>query len=112
MSTQTATLPIPFGDDIVIVESEKSNVSRGGVVLPETRYADEGLREGTVVAVGPGTQYPDGSRSAMQVLPGDKVLFTRLAGIEIKYEQGAYLILSERSVLAILGESHHDDESN
>jgi chaperonin GroES len=109
---ETAQLPIPFNDDLVVVESERQHVSTGGIALPETRYADEALREGVVVAVGPGAQYPDGSRSTMQVLPGDTILFSRLAGIEIRYEQGAYLILSERSVLAILGESQYDEATD
>lgn len=97
---QTANLPIPFGDDVVIVEKERENVSATGIFLPETRYADEGLREGTVVAVGPGTQLPDLSRIPMQVAPGDRVLFNRMAGVEIKYERGSYLVMSERSVAA------------
>ncbi len=106
----TANLPIPFGDDIVLVERERTNVSLGGLHLPDTRFGDEKLNEGTVVAVGPGNQYPDGSRSAMQVVPGDQVLFTRLAGIQIKYEEGAFLILSQKSVLAILGEAQHEEQ--
>lgn len=106
-----ATLPIPFNDDVVIVAKERENVSASGIFLPETRYADEKLNEGTVVAVGPGIQYPDGSRSTMQVLPGERVLFSRMAGIEIKYEQGAYLVLSERSILAILGEAEYDEQA-
>jgi chaperonin GroES len=103
---QTANLPIPFGDDVVIVERERENVSATGIFLPETRWANEGLREGTVVAVGPGLQYPDLSRSHMQVLPGDNVLFSRMAGVEIKYERGAYLVMSERSISAILGDEN------
>jgi len=103
-----AQLPVPFNDDVVVVERQRENVSRGGLHLPDTRHADEKLNEGTVVAVGPGVQYPDGSRSKMQVLPGDRILFTRMAGIEIKYEQGAYLVLSERSILAVLGDVSDD----
>lgn len=103
---QTANLPIPFGDDVVIVEKERENVSATGIFLPETRYADEGLRSGTVVAVGPGTQLPDGSRIPMQVLCGDKVLFSRMAGVEIKYERGSYLVMSERSISAVLGDDN------
>lgn len=106
---KVANLPIPFNDDVVLVEKERTSVSRGGLLLPETRYADEGLKEGTVVAVGPGIQYPDGSRSKMQVLPGERVLFSRMAGIEIKYEKGAYLVLSERSITAILGDSDEEE---
>jgi chaperonin GroES len=110
---ETAQLPQPFGDDLVIVEKEREDVSDSGrLVLPETRFADEGLREGTVVSVGPGTQLPDGSRIPMQVLPGDTVLFRKLAGIEIRYEQGAFLVLSERSVLAIVGESQYDESTH
>jgi len=106
---QTANLPIPFGDDIVIIEKERTNVSTGGLYLPETRFADEKLREGTVLAVGPGILYPDGTRSPVQVQPGEQVIFSRMAGIEIKYEQGSYLVLSERSILAVLGEAQYDD---
>jgi chaperonin GroES len=107
---QTANLPIPFGDDVVIVETERKNVSASGLILPETRYADEGLREGTVVAAGPGVQYPDGSRSTMQVSPGDLVLFSRMAGVEIRYEKGSYLVMSERSIAAVLGEAAFQEE--
>ena len=103
---QTANLPIPFGDDVVIVEKERENVSATGIFLPETRYADEGLREGTIVAVGPGMQLPDLSRIPMQVMCGDRVLFSRMAGVEIKYERGAYLVMSERSVAAVLREEN------
>lgn len=109
---QIANLPVPFNDDVVLVEKPRENISSGGLFLPETRFGDEKLSEGTVVAVGPGNQYPDGTRSPMQVLPGDQVLFSRMAGIEIKYESGAYLVLSQKSVLAILGEVQHDETAD
>jgi chaperonin GroES len=99
-----AQLPICFNDDVVIVEKERTNVSVSGIFLPETRFADESTREGTVVAVGPGIQLPDGTRIEMQVLCGDRVLFSRMAGVEIKYERGSYLVLSEKAIFAILGD--------
>ena len=92
----------PLGDRLVIKPLEEEEVTPSGIVLPET--AKEKPQKGEVLAVGPGARDDDGKRIAMDVAKGDKVLFAKYAGTELKIEGEKLLILRESDVLAILNE--------
>ncbi|MGG3467331.1 co-chaperone GroES [Neobacillus pocheonensis] len=90
----------PLGDRIVIelVESEEKTAS--GIVLPDS--AKEKPQEGKVVAVGTGRVLESGERVALEVAVGDRIIFSKYAGTEVKYEGVEYLILRENDILAVL----------
>ncbi|WP_243388511.1 co-chaperone GroES [Bacillus kexueae] len=91
----------PLGDRVVIelVESEEKTAS--GIVLPDT--AKEKPQEGKVVAVGTGRVLDSGERVALEVKEGDRIIFSKYAGTEVKYEGTEYLILRESDILAVIG---------
>lgn len=91
----------PLGDRIIIelVQSEEKTAS--GIVLPDT--AKEKPQEGKVVAVGTGRVLDNGERVAPEVNEGDRIIFSKYAGTEVKYEGNEYLILRETDVLAVIG---------
>jgi chaperonin GroES len=91
----------PLGDRVVVRPIEKEEVTKSGIVLPDT--AKEKPQEGEIVAVGPGKLGDDGKRIAMEVKEGDKVLFAKYAGTEIKLDEEELLILRESDILALLG---------
>jgi chaperonin GroES len=90
----------PLGDRIVIelVESEEKTAS--GIVLPDS--AKEKPQEGKVVAVGTGRVLENGERVALEVSVGDRIIFSKYAGTEVKFEGVEYLILRENDILAVL----------
>jgi chaperonin GroES len=90
----------PLGSRLVVEPIEQDEVTAGGIVLPET--AKEKPQKGTVLAVGPGDRNEKGERIAMDVKVGDKVLYAKYSGTEIKYDGKKLLILRESDVLAIL----------
>ena len=90
----------PLGDKIVVKRLEAAEVTKGGIVLPDS--AKEKPKEGKIIAVGPGKICDDGKRGAMQLKEGDRVLFTSYAGTEVKYDGEDYLIMSEDDVLAVV----------
>lgn len=92
----------PLGDRIVIelVESEEKTAS--GIVLPDT--AKEKPQEGKVVAVGTGRVLDNGERVALEVSVGDRIIFSKYAGTEVKYQGTEYLIVRENDILAVVGE--------
>lgn len=92
----------PLGDRLVIKPLEQEEVTASGIVLPET--AKEKPQKGEVLAVGPGARDEEGKRIAMDVKAGDKVLFAKYAGTEIKIDGEKLLILRETDVLAIVTE--------
>ncbi|HKY84247.1 MAG TPA: co-chaperone GroES [Anaerolineales bacterium] len=92
----------PLGDRLVIKPLEGEEVTPSGIVLPET--AKEKPQKGEVLSVGPGARDEDGKRIAMDVKAGDKVLFAKYAGTEIKIDSEKLLILRESDVLAIVTE--------
>ena len=92
----------PLGSRVVIEPLEQEEVTAGGIVLPET--AKEKPQKGVVLSVGPGDRDDDGKRIAMDVKVGDKVLFAKYAGTEIKIEGKKLLILRESDLLAIVDE--------
>ena len=90
----------PLGDRIIIelVESEEKTAS--GIVLPDT--AKEKPQEGKVVAVGTGRVLDNGEHVAVEVSVGDRIIFSKYAGTEVKYEGTEYLILRENDILAVI----------
>jgi chaperonin GroES len=90
----------PLGDRIVVKPSGREEVTKSGIVLPDT--AREKPQEGEVIAVGPGRVLDDGKRVAVDLKAGNKVLFAKYAGTEFKLEDDELLILSERDILAVL----------
>ena len=88
----------PLGDRVVIKPLEKEEVTKGGLVLPDT--AREKPQEGEVVAVGPGRVGDDGKRIPMEVKAGDKVVYSKYAGTEFKEDDEEYLIVRESDILA------------
>ncbi len=90
----------PLGDRVLVEPIEQEETTAFGIVLPDS--AKEKPQEGKVIAVGSGS-VKDGARVALEVKEGDKVLFSKYAGTEIKYEGKEYLIMKESDIHAILG---------
>lgn len=90
----------PLGDRLVVEPKEREETTPSGLVLPET--AKEKPQEGEIIAVGPGRRDDDGKRIAMDVAVGDKVLYAKYGGTEVKIEGKKLLILKESDVLAIV----------
>ncbi|MEK0315336.1 co-chaperone GroES [Cohnella sp. 56] len=91
----------PLGDRVLVEASAKEEKTLSGIVLPDT--AKEKPQEGTIIAVGAGAVGKDGARVALEVSVGDRVLFSKYAGTEIKYEGKEYLIMKESDIHAIVG---------
>ena len=91
----------PLGDRIVVKPTAKEEVTKGGIVLPDT--AKEKPQEGEVVAVGPGRMTEEGKRIALDVKKGDTIVYPRYSGTELKLEGEEYLIMRESEVLAKRG---------
>ena len=89
----------PLGDRIVIKVLEKEEKTKGGIVLPDT--AKEKPQKGEVLAVGSG-EIVEGKKVPLEVKVGDKIIFSKYAGTEIKLDDEEYLILRQSDVLAIL----------
>jgi len=88
----------PLGDRIVLKPSAREEVTKGGIIIPDT--AKEKPQEGEVVAVGPGRISEDGKRIPMEVRVGDKVVYNKYAGSEFKLDDVDYVILKESDVIA------------
>ena len=88
----------PLGDRVVIKPTAKEEVSKGGIVLPDT--AQEKPQEGKIIAVGPGRLTEDGKRIAMEVKKGDKVIYSKYAGTEFKLDDEEVVIMREGDLLA------------
>jgi chaperonin GroES len=91
----------PLGDKIIVQRLEAEDVTKGGIILPES--AKEKPKQGKIIAVGPGKTLDSGEKSTLTVKVGDVVLFTSYAGTEIKHEGTELLIMSEEDVLAVVG---------
>ena len=89
----------PLEDRIVVQAVEAETTTASGLVIPDT--AKEKPQEGTVLAVGPG-RFEDGARVPLDVKIGDKVLYSKYGGTEVKYNGEEYLVLSARDVLAVI----------
>lgn len=90
----------PLGNRVVIEPIEQDEVTASGIVLPDT--AKEKPQQGMVLAAGPGERDEDGDRIAMDVKVGDKVLFAKYAGTELKLDGKKLLILRETDLLGII----------
>ena len=88
----------PLGDRVVIKPTPKEEVSKGGIVLPDT--AKEKPQEGKIIAVGPGRLTEEGNRIAMEVKKGDKVIYSKYAGTEFKLDGEELIIMREGDILA------------
>ncbi|MFF2754794.1 co-chaperone GroES [Psychrobacillus sp. NPDC058041] len=91
----------PLGDRIVIELIEAEEKTASGIVLPDS--AKEKPQEGKVVAIGTGRVLENGARVELDVKEGDRIIFSKYAGTEVKYESNEYLILRESDVLAVIG---------
>jgi len=90
----------PLNDRVLVKRLEEVQVTKGGIVIPDT--AKEKPIEGKIVAVGPGKMSDAGKRMTLQVKEGDKVLFGKYAGTEIKIEGEEYLMMREEDILAVI----------
>ena len=99
MTTATKVAIKPLEDRIVVQANDAESTTASGLVIPDT--AKEKPQEGTVLAVGPG-RFEDGSRVPLDVQVGDKVLYSKYGGTEVKYAGEEYLVLSARDVLAVI----------
>jgi chaperonin GroES len=91
----------PLADRVIVKPSVKEEVTKGGIVLPDT--VKEKPQVGEIVAAGPGKLGDDGKRIAMEVAKGDKVIYSKYAGTEWKEKGEEYLILREADILAKVG---------
>lgn len=90
----------PLGDRVVIKPSPREEMTKSGIVLPDT--AKEKPQEGLILSVGPGRILDDGTREKMDVKKGDRVLYAKYAGTEFKVDSDELLILSQKDILAIV----------
>lgn len=90
----------PLNDRVLVIRVDKENKSKGGIIIPDT--AKEKPQEGKVVAVGPGKWGEDGKRIPPDVKAGDRVIFSRYAGTEIKIDDIEHLFMSESDILAVV----------
>jgi chaperonin GroES len=99
-ATASKTELKPLGDRVVVESIEQASTSTGGVILPDT--AKEKPQEGVIIAVGPGRRTDKGDVIPMELKAGDKVIYSKYSGSEIKIDGKEYLIVSEKDVLAIV----------
>ena len=90
----------PLGDRVVVKPLEREEVTKSGIVLPDT--AMERPQQGDVLSVGPGRMLDNGTRAELDLKVGDTVLFAKYSGTEFKHEDEDLLILTERDVLAVI----------
>lgn len=90
----------PLADRVIIKALPMEEKTKSGIIMPDT--AKEKPQEGQVVAVGPG-KIEKGERIALEVKVGDRVIYSKYAGTEVKYDGEEYLILKESDILAIVG---------
>ncbi|HHV64571.1 MAG TPA: co-chaperone GroES [Peptococcaceae bacterium] len=90
----------PLADRVIIKPLPSEEKTKGGIIMPDT--AKEKPQEGEVVAVGPG-RVEKGERIPMEVKVGDKVIYSKYAGTQVKYDGEEYLILRESDIQAIIG---------
>jgi chaperonin GroES len=100
LATASSTKLRPLGDRVVIKPTPREEMTKSGIVLPDT--AKEKPQEGEIIAAGPGRITDDGTREPMDVKVGDKVLYAKYAWTEFKVESDELLILSQKDILAIV----------
>ncbi|PIU53895.1 MAG: co-chaperone GroES [Deltaproteobacteria bacterium CG07_land_8_20_14_0_80_60_11] len=92
----------PLNDRVLVKRIEEVQVTKGGILIPDT--AKEKPIEGKVIAVGPGKMSDAGNRMPLQLKEGDRVLFGKYAGTEIKMEDEEYLMMREEDILAVIND--------
>ena len=90
----------PLGDRVLIKALEREEKTKSGIVLPDT--AKERPQEGRVIAVGSGKMLDNGTKVALEVQVGQKVIFSKYAGTEVKLDGEEMMILNERDILAVV----------
>ena len=90
----------PLGERVVVKPLPSEEITKGGIVLPDT--AKEKPQEGEVVAVGTGRLLDNGTRVSIDLKVGDKILFSKYAGNEVKLDDVEYLILRESDILGVI----------
>ena len=90
----------PLNDRILVKRLEEEGKTAGGIIIPDS--AKEKPAEGEIVAVGPGKMNDKGNRTAMDVKPGDRVLFSKYGGTDVKIEGEDYLIMREDDILGVV----------
>ena len=101
MATATNTKLRPLHDRVLVKRIEEEEVRRGGIIIPDT--AKEKPQEGKVIAVGSGKVGDDGKKIPLEVKAGDRILFGKYSGSEVKIDDEEYLIMKEEDVLGIVG---------
>jgi len=96
----SATTLRPLGDRVVVSPIPREEMTKTGIVLPDT--AKEKPQEGKIISVGPGRMLDDGKREPMDVKKGQKVLYAKYAGTEFKIDGNELLIVSQKDILAIV----------
>ena len=99
-ATASATKLRPLGDRVVIQPTAREEMTKSGIVLPDT--AKEKPQKGIVLAVGPGRTLDDGKRESIDVKKGDSVLYAKYAGTEFKIDDEELLIVSQKDILAVV----------
>jgi chaperonin GroES len=90
----------PLGDRVLVKRVEEESKTKGGIIIPDT--AKEKPQEGEVVAVGPGARDDSGKTIAMDVKPGDRILFGKWSGTEVRLEGEDLLIMKETDILGVV----------
>ncbi len=90
----------PLGDRVLVKRVEEETKTKGGIIIPDT--AKEKPQEGEIVAVGPGARDEDGDRIAMDLKVGDRILFGKWSGTEVKIDGDDLLIMKESDVMGVL----------
>ena len=101
-ATKTETKLQPLGDRVVIKPTAREEMTKSGIVLPDT--VKEKPQEGQILAVGPGGFDSEGKRTPMDVKVGQKVLYGKYAGTEFKLEDDELLIVSQKDILAVVAD--------
>ncbi|HEX7949280.1 MAG TPA: co-chaperone GroES [Candidatus Limnocylindrales bacterium] len=99
-ASKTASKLQPLGDRVVVKPTPREEMTKSGIVLPDT--AKEKPQEGLILAVGPGAFDTEGKRTPMDVKVGQKVLYGKYAGTEFKVDDEELLIVSQKDILAIV----------
>jgi len=90
----------PLGDHVIVKPIKQDEMTKGGIILPDTADKEKPF-EGEIMSVGAGKIAQDGKRLSMEVKAGDRVIFSKYSGTEVKLEGEKYLILREDDILAI-----------
>ncbi|MDQ7815234.1 MAG: co-chaperone GroES [Patescibacteria group bacterium] len=91
----------PLGDRVIVKPAAKEEMSKAGILLPDTA-GKERPEQGEIIAVGPGRLLDNGSRAALSLKVGDKIVFKKYSPDEVKIEDIEYLVISESDVMAVI----------